>query len=68
MAGGAVQAPGTSRRTERRELEADLRTAFGERVTRIEAIGVLCDADNTRDTASAEFGAIRCTVRPRALR
>ncbi len=51
-------------RNEQRNLEQDLRAAFGQVPKRIEAIGVLCDADNTRDRAMAEFGEIRCTVAP----
>lgn len=46
-------------REETRDLEADLLRAFGAVPERIEAIGVICDADNTGDRASAEFGAIQ---------
>jgi hypothetical protein len=46
-------------RTERRDLAADLRQAFGEVPETIEAIGVICDADNTGSLAAAEFGLIR---------
>jgi len=46
-------------RTEHRDLGADLARAFGETPESIEAIGVICDADNTGATAAAEFGAIR---------
>lgn len=43
---------------EQRDLRADLLAAFGEVPDRIEAIGVLCDSDNTGDEAIAEFGEI----------
>jgi hypothetical protein len=45
-------------REETRDLGADLRRAFGTEPERIVAIGVICDADDTGDRASAEFGAI----------
>ena len=45
-------------REESRDLEADLLRAFGAVPERIAAIGVICDADDTGDRASAEFGAI----------
>lgn len=49
-------------REETRDLEADLRRAFGEVPERIAAIGVICDSDNTGGRAAAEFGALE--VRP----
>lgn len=59
-------------REETRDLGADLRRAFGIAPERIVAIGVICDADDTGDHASAEFGAIEVlsgeearAVRPR---
>lgn len=52
-------------RAERRDLEADLRAAFGELPARIEAIGVLCDADNTGSVSAADFGDLVCTTRDR---
>jgi hypothetical protein len=48
----------SSWRTEERDLGADLALAFGEPPERIEAVGVLCDTDNTRGHAIAEFGAL----------
>lgn len=53
---------GEAWRQERRDLNADLVAAFGEVPERIEAIGVLCDADNTKGVASSEIGEIQCTV------
>ncbi|NOT35092.1 MAG: DUF3047 domain-containing protein [Candidatus Eisenbacteria bacterium] len=55
-------AAGGTWRSEVRDLEADLRAAFGELPKRIEAIGVLSDADNTRDRAIADFGAIEVSI------
>lgn len=46
-------------RSVERDLGADLQQAFGELPERIEAIGVICDSDNTRERAEAEFGPIR---------
>ena len=46
-------------REESRDLAADLELAFGRLPTRIEAIGVICDTDNTGARARAEFGEIR---------
>lgn len=46
---------------ERRDLAADLRRIFGAIPSRIEAIGVLCDTDDTGDDAEAEFGELRWT-------
>jgi hypothetical protein len=46
-----------------RDLAADLKAAFGEVPKRIEAIGVICDADDTRERAEAEFGPIRLVPR-----
>ncbi len=42
--------------TERRDLAADLAAAFGRLPDRIEAIGVLADADDTGGVAAADFG------------
>ncbi len=42
-------------RSESRDLGADLESAFGRIPKRIEAVGVLCDTDNTRGHAVAEF-------------
>ncbi len=49
---------GEAWRRETRDLRADLLAAFGELPVRIEAIGVLCDADNTGDLSIAEFESI----------
>lgn len=49
-------------RRERRDVAADLREAFGPDAGAIEAIGVLCDTDDTHDRAVAEFGEIECEV------
>ncbi len=49
-------------RAEKRDLRADLLAEFGAIPEKIEAIGVLCDADNTAGVASAEFGALSCTT------
>ena len=46
-------------RTERRNLREDLRAAFEAVPANIEAIGVLCDADDTGDRAIADFGSLR---------
>lgn len=46
-------------REETRDLEADLRRAFGSLPERIVALGVICDADNTGGRAAAEFGPIQ---------
>ena len=46
-------------RTESRDLAADLRAAFGSLPDGIQAIGVLCDADNTGGVAEAEIGELR---------
>jgi hypothetical protein len=43
---------------ETRDVESDLREAFGELPASVEAIGVLCDSDDTGDRAAAEFGEI----------
>lgn len=51
-------------REESRDLEADLVRAFGRLPARIEAIGVICDTDNTGASAAAEFGAIEVVRRP----
>lgn len=55
-------------REERRDLRADLVAAFGAAPERIEAIGVLCDADNTGGSATAEFGVITCASAEEASR
>ena len=52
-------------RAEQRDLEQDLLAVFGAIPVRIEAIGVLCDGDNTHENASADFGAILCTTKLR---
>jgi hypothetical protein len=41
---------------ERRNLEADYRSAFGEDPGRVTGIAIMTDTDNTGGTASAEFG------------
>ncbi len=46
-------------RSERRNLREDLKAAFESVPANIEAIGVLCDADNTGDRAIADFGLLR---------
>lgn len=46
-------------RSERRNLREDLKAAFESVPADIEAIGVLCDADNTGDRAIADFGSLR---------
>jgi hypothetical protein len=53
---------GEAWREERRDLQADLVAAFGALPERIEAIGVLCDADNTKGISTAEIGEIRCAT------
>jgi hypothetical protein len=45
---------------ETRDLAGDLERSFGMKIGRIDAIGVICDTDNTRGTAIAEFGEIHC--------
>ena len=57
-------AAGEAWREERRDLRADLAAAFGSVPERLEAIGVLCDADNTGSTGMAEFGEIQCRTSP----
>lgn len=52
-------------RSEQRDLDADLRAAFGALPQKIEAIGVLCDADNTGDRASADFGPLEIVIADR---
>ncbi len=47
--------------SEERDLGADLAAAFGTAPERVEAIGVLCDADNTGDVASADIGVLQLT-------
>lgn len=47
---------GSAWREESRDLAGDLAAAFGEVPERIEAIGVLGDADNTGDAAVADIG------------
>ena len=54
----APEGPGW--RSESRDVRADLIAAFGKVPDHIEAIGVMCDADNTGSTAVAEFGEIVC--------
>lgn len=55
---------GAAWHSERRDVAADLRRVFGEMPERIEAIGVLCDTDDTGDAAEAEFGELRATLPP----
>lgn len=43
-------------RSEQRDLSADLRACFGTVPPNIEAVGILCDADDTGDHAIADFG------------
>lgn len=45
-------------RSEQRDLSADLRACFGAVPSSIEAIGILCDADDTGDHAIADFGSL----------
>ena len=49
---------------EERDLDADFRAAFGRVPVSIEAVGVLCDTDNTGEHAEAEFGEIECEMEP----
>lgn len=58
------EAAGPAWREESRDLEADLVRVFGRLPARIEAIGVICDTDNTGASAAAEFGAIEVVRRP----
>lgn len=51
---------GPAWRTEQRDIRADLLAAFGVVPSSIEAIGVVCDADNTGGTAISEFGELLC--------
>ncbi len=51
-------------RDEVRDLEADLVRAFGTIPSKIEAIGVISDADNTGGRAAAEFGTIEVLSGP----
>jgi hypothetical protein len=48
-----------------RDLEADLIRAFGELPASIEAIGLICDSDNTGGVSAAEFGRIEWIDPPR---
>lgn len=50
-------------REEERDLGHDLATAFGEAPARIQAIGVICDTDNTGAEAEAEFGPLEIAER-----
>jgi hypothetical protein len=62
----AGDAAGDAWRHEQRDLAADLEAAFGAAPERIEAIGVLCDADNTGDRAVADIGTLVLTWRDAA--
>jgi hypothetical protein len=53
---------------ERRDLRADLVAAFGAAPDHLEAIGVICDGDNTGARAAAEFGEILCETSERERR
>ena len=55
-------AAGPAWREEDRDLTADLKAAFGAMPDRVEAIGVLCDSDNTGAGSTADFGEIRVFV------
>jgi hypothetical protein len=55
----ANAAAGPRWREESRELGVDLAQAFGAAPDRVEAIGVLCDADDTKDRSIAEIAEIR---------
>ena len=50
-------------RTERRDVVADYRAAFGEDPPAISGIAIMTDADNTGGQATAYFGDIRLTTR-----
>ena len=47
---------------EERDVRADLEAAFGRLPPAVEAIGVICDSDNTNGVAIAEFGALQCEL------
>ena len=49
--------------TERRDLVADYRAAFGEAPPPISGVAIMTDADNTGGKATAYFGDIRLTTR-----
>ena len=49
--------------TERRDVVADYRAAFGEEPPAISGIAIMTDADNTGGAATAYFGDIRLTTR-----
>jgi len=49
--------------TERRDLVADYRAAFGEDPPPISGVAIMTDADNTGGEATAYFGDIRLTTR-----
>ena len=55
-------------REESRDLAADLAAAFGAAPRRIEAVGVICDTDNTGAVAIAEFGALSLGMDPPAAK
>lgn len=59
------EAAGPGWHEEERDIEADLIAAFGQLPEAIEAVGVICDTDNTRGHALAEFGALECQWTPR---
>lgn len=48
-------------RAESRDLGADLRAAFGPGQRTVQAIGVLCDSDDTGSVAASEIGELRLT-------
>ena len=50
-------------RTERRDVVADYRAAFGEEPPAISGIAIMTDADNTGGAATAYFGDIRLSTR-----
>ncbi len=43
---------------ERRNVREDLKRLFGEDITHIDAVAVMTDGDNTRQSASADYGDI----------
>lgn len=57
-------AAGPAWHEESRDLEADLARAFGRLPAKVEAIGVICDTDDTGTSAAAEFGAIEIVRGP----
>ena len=53
-------------RSEQRDLREDLRVAFGAVPTKVEAVGILCDADDTGGHAIADFGPLEILARDAA--